>query len=343
VPTARWEHGSDLPLSVDVGPADLPWTARPHSLWGSGLDAMRALARWGTDRHGWRSLLVPTYYCQDILPTLADDIDLGVYERGPLDRRPASVRAAQGEVVVAAALFGGPTGVRGGPATVIEDHSHDPSSPRAHRSRAAYAVASLRKALPLPDGGVLWSPQGLPVPDGIGPTEAHGRAVLLRLQAMTLKHAYLQGADVPKDAFRRLYAEGEGALREGPISGISDYAKERLSILPTTRWRRARARNLRSFREALGPRRDVRVLDVPFAAVLVLDRPEIRGRIRRLLVEASIYPAILWPLDAPAVAGIPPEHLDLSRRILVLHADQRYTPHDMSRVGRAVSAALDAA
>jgi hypothetical protein len=227
--------------------------------------------------------------------------------------------------------------------TVIEDHSHDPVSPLAARSRAAYAFASLRKTLPLPDGGVVWSPQGRATPTEIGPTEAHAATVLLRLEAMALKLAYLRGAAISKSAFRELFAAGEAAIRNGEPSGISTYARTSLGGFPTARWRRARARNLRTFRAALGPRPDVRLLDVPFAAILLLDRADRRERARAALIEAAIYPAVLWPLDPPAVHGVPPEHVDLSDRMLAIHVDQRYTTRDIERVAKGVRAALDAA
>jgi hypothetical protein len=40
---------------------------------------------------------------------------------------------------------------------LVEDHSHDPFSPWAVGSSADYAFCSLRKTLPVPDGGLLWS------------------------------------------------------------------------------------------------------------------------------------------------------------------------------------------
>jgi hypothetical protein len=56
------------------------------------------------------------------------------------------------------------------------------------------------------------------------------------------------------------------------------------------------------------------------------------GAIGRAFLADDVYPAILWPLDEPAVDGIPAEHVDLARRILSIHCDQRHGTADMIRV-----------
>ncbi|MBC8067856.1 MAG: hypothetical protein IAG13_05930, partial [Deltaproteobacteria bacterium] len=45
----RWEHGSDFHLASATGELAAPWIGRPHTLWGSGRDAMRALLAWGRE------------------------------------------------------------------------------------------------------------------------------------------------------------------------------------------------------------------------------------------------------------------------------------------------------
>jgi hypothetical protein len=47
---------------------------------------------------------------------------------------------------------------------VLEDHSHDPVSAWAEQSSADFCLASLRKTLPINDGGALWSPVGHRLP-----------------------------------------------------------------------------------------------------------------------------------------------------------------------------------
>jgi hypothetical protein len=194
----------------------------------------------------------------------------------------------------------------------------------------------LRKTLPLPDGGVLWSPQRLPLPAEVEMTSAHASAALARLSAMTLKLSYLSGHAVAKDDYRRLAVDGEERIGHGAVSGISGFSRARLPTFPVREWNEQRAANLRAFREALGEAPGIELLHAPFAATLVFDSADLRDRAVTALIAARIYPAILWPLDECVVEGIPDRHVDLSRRILTLHGDHRYQPSDMARVAEAV-------
>jgi hypothetical protein len=216
--------------------------------------------------------------------------------------------------------------------TLIEDHTHDPASPAAATSQASYVFASLRKVYPLPDGGVLWTTRDLGLPDEATVTPRHARVVQMRLSAMDLKRRYLDGAEVPRAAFRDLYLRTEAALGHGQPSGISAYSRSRLPTMPVARWTRDRARNLAVLRSALEGSPDVRLLDAPFAAVLVFDDAERAERVRAALIAERVYPATFWPLEARTVAGIPDEHVELSKRTLAIHADQRYSIADMRRV-----------
>lgn len=328
----RWEHGSDFHLALDTGSTPSPWSDRPHALWGSGRDALRALIEWGRSRRGWRRILVPTYYCHEVTAALLDQLEVRTYAHAPTS--PASpVEAGIDEVVLVVALFGTPpTPAVSGEGVVVEDHSHDPFSSWSIESVADYAIASLRKTLPLPDGGVLWSPRGLAVPAERPVTLDHDRAALKRLLAMTLKRHYLDGGPVRKKEMRALAIDGEREIGQGEISGVSSFTRCRLPTLPAGPWREARATNLRAFRTALGELPGAIVLEAPFAATLLFDQGQVRDQVREALIAARIYPAVLWPLEGPGIEGIPSNHVDLGRRILSIHCDYRYDPADMARV-----------
>lgn len=342
-PADRWEHGSFFPISLEVGSADLLWAAGAHTLWGSGRHALRALLAWGSRAHGWRRLLVPSYFCQDVVPALKSEVDVGVYEHAPTEPDPNPVEAGAGDVVLVVATFGmhPPITISGGP-VVVEDHSHDPLSPWAASSTAHYVVASLRKTMPLPDGGVLWSPLGLTGPPQAPVTADHARLVLQRLEAMNLKLRYLSGDAVSKEEFRSLAGHSERRIGRGDISGISTFSRARLSTMPAGRWREARAANRFTFRQALGELPGMSLVDAPFAATLVFDEPDARDRMREALIAARIYPAVLWPLSEPEVDGIPARHVDLARRILSIHCDYRYGTADMVRVAGEIRKAASA-
>ena len=212
----------------------------------------------------------------------------------------------------------------------------------AVQSRADYAIASLRKTLPLPDGGIVWSPRDLEVPPELDMTAHHAWAVAQRLSAMILKRHYLQGDDISKQDFRDVGLEGERMMASGPNTGISAFSRARLPTLPTERWRSRRAENLAEFRDALGATPGIRLLEVPFSAMLVFDDAAIRTTVRQALIAHDIYPSVLWPMDHQAVEGIPHAHVEASRRLLSLHVDHRYGTDDMRRAAAILHHAMDA-
>jgi hypothetical protein len=338
---SRWEHGSDFHWCSERGTLDAPWTVRPHTLWGSGRDALRALLGWGRERHGWRRVLVPTFFCPDVVEALSRELAVEVYPDSPLDPSPRSIDASERDVV----LVVNPYGMRASTrietrGLLVEDHTHDPLSAWAVESEAEYAIASLRKTLPLPDGGVLWSPRGRALPPERAATRTHLRAALDRLAGMVLKRRYLDGEDVAKAAFRAAATRGQRRIGAGEISGITPLSRAVLPTLPGQAWRRTRGKRLAAFRDALGQVTGARLLDAPFAATLLFDTPEGRERVRRALLQARIYPAVLWSLEERAVTGLPARHVDLSRRVLSLHCDFRYTDDDMRRVAATVRGLL---
>ncbi len=338
---ARWEHGSFFHLSLETGALEAPWGGAPSTLWGSGRDAMRALLAWGRERLGFERILVPGFFCPEVTSALARELPVAIYPDAPGDPLPARVDASARDVLLVVNTYGMRAGARVCTrAVVLEDHSHDPLSPWAFESEADYAVASLRKTLPLPDGGVLWSPRGRELPPERRWTATHARAAACRLAAMAWKRQYLEGAPLDKEAFRARARAAETAFGSGEISGITPLSRDRLPALPGGAWRERRARNLAAFRSALGEVRGVRVVEAPFAATLLFDSPGRREQVRAALVAARVYPAVLWPLEERLHPDVPPRHCELSRRLLSLHCDFRYGERDMERVAEAVRRAL---
>jgi hypothetical protein len=353
-----WEHGSDFPL-LDFEPAagatPLPGLDAP--LYSTGRTALRALLAHGAAREGWRRLWVPAYYCPDVIPALrAAGPEVRAYPAGPewSDAPPA----APGDAVLAVNFFGlasGPppwlAGRRG--VALIEDHTHDPGSDWARASQADWCVASLRKTLPVPDGGSLWSPRGHPLPPPPRRDPAHEDTAAEKLAAMALKRAYLAGRAELKPTYRMLFAEAEEALaRQGEgaaPAAASAWTEALVRRMPVEKWRRRRADNHATLSALLGDLPAARVLApadadraAPAVCTLVLDAPERRDRLRTALIARSVYPAVLWSLADGPHGPVPAGLLDLSRRALALHCDMRYDADDLARVAALVRESLGA-
>jgi hypothetical protein len=348
----RWEHGSefhwpDIPSSPAVEP---PWAGR-GTFFGSGRDALRALVEHGRDSCGWRRFWMPSYFCQEVVDAAASaGVELSFYPDAPTGMPDFSaLKARSGDALFLVNYFGlrarvtVPEGI-----AIVEDHTHDPWSEWSRRSDADYCVASLRKTLAIPDGGVVWSPrQRAPTPPRTVTIE-RSTASASKMSGMLLKRLYLEGVSIPKETFRALQLSGEASIASGKISGMPPLTEALLDVLPVAEWRSQRRRNHRLFCERfessqhgalsiIHPEPDVDA--VPFSIVLTADSAERREVIRRALIEQRVYPAVLWPLEGLQPSRAPEAHIDLSRRMLSIHCDFRYTEADILRLTDCVLAA----
>jgi hypothetical protein len=164
-------------------------------------------------------------------------------------------------------------------------------------------------------------------------------ASLKKFVAMLLKRSYLRGEAVEKEFYRELALEGEQGIGEGMPSAMTPWSRRYLEQMPMEAWQRRRWQNHQFLMSCLsghpafnllpGPKLE---MGSPFLVVAVFERGRWRDAVRRDLLAARIYPGIHWPLDRPAIEGIPVKHIDLSRRILTLHCDLRYKEPDLEKI-----------
>lgn len=348
----RWEHGSDFHLmSYDAPEEDVhPWSGRSNA-YASGRDALHALLCHGKAVRGWKRLLIPDYYCQKVVQSFFNaGLELALYqdnpeEPGPL---PPKIRLKKGDAVLIVNFFG----LRSKPAydafggdgiEIIEDHTHDPWSAWAAGSTADWCVLSLRKTLPLPDGGLLWSPMRHRLPAAPIPSNDREDASAKRLAAMLLKRLYLHGHPVAKDEFRLLYEAAEASLDMPRGAAMTAWSMNLLRSFPVQRMREMRRSNHAVLQVQLADLQGVRMLKpsdaedaCPFSCVLIFDSTEMRNRIRYGLIRKHVYTAVLWPLEQAAVNGISERSLALSRNMISVHCDSRYAEPDMMRVAATI-------
>ena len=345
----RWEQGSEFSL-VEHGAGGSPDLPSGVGRYGCGRDALRALLRHGAETLGWKAVWAPSYFCQTVLRDVkAEGVEVRSYPDGPLDPSDAPIEIPGNEP--GAVLTLNPFGLRARARPVVaragrwivEDHSHDPWSPLVAASEADAGLVSLRKTVPIPDGGLLWSPRGHALPPAPEPTAVRTGASQEKLAGMALKSRYLAGGDVEKETFRRFQTSGEARIASGPVSGMPHHTRALLDAFPAGAWRERRRENHARLAGRLRGLDGLRVLEpedascAPFMGVVVCATAELREALRRGLVQARVYPAVLWSLEGPEVDGIREIDLDLSRRSLAIHCDGRYGAADMDRVGEAVA------
>jgi hypothetical protein len=335
VTETRWEVGGEFHSPVETQRPFHPWP-RPAVWYALGRHAVEGLVAMLRARTLW----LPDYFCHEVAVGWDGLVQLRTYEDDPRRAEPRweTLEAGPADAVIAVNYFGaredGDWERHRSAAgfTLIEDHSHDPFSPWAVGSRAEYAFCSVRKTLPVPDGGILWSPQ-----DRDLPPQPRGAAEgsELKLAAMLLKGRYLDGGgDNLKERFRRLQVEGEEQLARAPIAAASPAAREAVIGGAPLPWRVRRSDNAVHLLGALSELRIAEpVFDewpagaAPLGVVLLFESETVRDRTREALREAGVYCPVHWP-----TASGPPRVRDLSARVLTIPTDWRYSAADMERV-----------
>lgn len=341
--TATWEIGGEFHLPVDPPGPHHRWP--DGAVWyGLGRHAVRALLR----ELGSRRLWLPDYFCDEVARSWGELAEIVRYEDDPRWPEPrwASLQPGPADVVLAVNYFG----VRAGEpfeawrertdCVLLEDHAHDPASAWATTSTADYGFSSLRKTLPVPDGAILRSPRGLPLPDqpagGADGSE-------LKLAAMLLKGEYLAGGDDElKERFRNLQLDGEERLAESDVSGASPATRESLVRGVPLPWRARRAENTARLLAALDGWELAEPLftewppdAAPLGAVFVFESGGNRDRVRNDLRDAGVYCPVHW---ADAATSDSERVRDLAARILTIPTDWRYSAADMARIASFVRA-----
>lgn len=288
----------------------------------------------------WDRLWIPEYYCYDVIESLKSaGIELRYYAdfQGNDDSKTLASIQRRGhfhprDAVLRMNYFGmrsyrspGSLGI----AAIIEDHTHDLIGEWAHYSRADWCIASLRKALPIPEGGILWSPVGHLLPDAPIMSDDNERIASIRWEAMKLKTKYLNGGDVEKAKFRSGFVDTEPFFDTAPVSSLDRNTKEFLCSFDVQDWYQKKIENwelLSDIRKS-----GVHVLRPesqgcnPFSLILIFDIPSERDRVREELIKRKVYPAILWSIPCPTDGDI----FLFSRRMLSIHCDARYSREDI--------------
>ena len=200
---------------------------------------------------------------------------------------------------------------------------------------SSYAVASLRKWVGLPDGGLIWKRGSrFSIPLDVDSTDGgFGRA---RLVAGLMKGLYCDGILSQKDGYRALFGMAEDIADDCtaavPMSRVSRTMWGQLDAASIVCARRANYAVLASGMSRL---RCLHLLEEALPqGVCPLGCPVVssyRDDLRIFLTSHSVYCPIHWQLPDEVKTGFPASQ-SLSTTILTLPCDQRYTTDDMDRV-----------
>ncbi len=346
----RWQIGSEFDWCSDFVMASDFQTFLPekYALFSTGTATLFALEKLINQKPEKRLRLhLPSFLCMHFAAKLKSIFEVHWYRDLPTQESPDfnSINPLPGDLVLAVNLFG----IRQGDIwqnwlmghediILIEDHSHDPFSPWARQSKAHYAMASLRKTLPVPDGGMIWSPRNLQLPK---PFNCKSSGAEKRLTAMLLKQAYLRGADISKDVYRQLELEGDEDLDKENNCAVSSFTAHILPCLKIGEFRQRREANVRQFLNWISAEQHQNWKPlfnswnsgcVPFNSVIVCQTQDIRDALRKYLISHNIFPPIHWQQNPLETSSNDALAIELSHRILTIPTDQRYSLDDIARV-----------
>lgn len=337
------EIGSEFELD----PARLATPPRPQPGWlgaedtrhvASGREGLRLLLR----ARGGGRLVLPAYLCESVAEAA---LGAGSWEvvYVPVDESLAPDPSALADaltpdaVAVRVQVFSRPLppavdeALDASGATVIEDCTH---SLLSREPRRPLAFASVRKWLPVPDGGVARGHDGpLDPADEAGAEE--------KSAAQQAKHRFLRTGEGDKPAFRGVMGRHEAALDTvRTVRAASRRARQLLASADLEAVRAQRRANHDALRAALVGSPVIADLLTPLEPPLgdddvPLGLPVVcrdRDGLRRWLIQHAIYPPVHWPLPDAVLAGPFPVAQRRVTELMTLVIDQRYDAEDMARV-----------
>lgn len=301
---------------------------------------------------GWHRLWVPEYFCYDVIASLKEAgleivfyIDYpGNWEDGKnLEDIQRNGHFRPTDAILRVNYFG-TRGYRSPERLnipVVEDHTHDLIGSWAINSHADWCIASLRKSLPVPEGGMLWSPVGLKLPKAPAVSEENEKIAAIRWEAMKLKARYLAGVDVEKAAFRAGFVDTEEYFDRAEVCALDAESQRFLRSFDIRDWYKRKWENWELLQDI--KKDGVRVLlpenrgCYPFSLILVFTSVYDRDTVRKEMIEKQIYPAILWSLPHCPAEG---ELFKISRGMLSIHCDARYTKEEILQMKRTIESIL---
>src|SRR5690606_547650 len=289
----------------------------------SGRVALRAIICNGIDKHSWKKIYIPTYYCHEVYDFIRDlNICLEFYECNPeTNVLPSSIEDEGNSALLVVNYFGISTAnfehlknIK-----IIEDVTHDLST--FNLSKADYVFGSLRKILPVPVGGFVKSNEVLPK---VPLTLFAENVTQEKFAGMLLKKKYLEGNFKEKEIFRALLINAEHSF-ENPdtFSILPQSVKGYLLGLDVTKIIEVKRQNSVLAKKAIHKTTKFELLisdgNNEYALIFKFNNTEQRELLKKKLILHKIYPMVLWPNQ------LNEKDIELENRLLFVHIDFRYS------------------
>lgn len=340
------EFGSDFHILTDYPKGEgIAAISTKYNLYTDGRQAFEDILC----HEGITRIWIPSYYCHESIEGVRRiGVEVKFYSCLPTDDLEKLFRDFKGESKEAILIMnyfglGSQPFLHQTNCLIIEDHSHDPSSEWSMNSKADWCFASLRKTLPIPDGGILWSPSGRELPNAPKHTTEADKNARIRFSAMLDKSKYLNGESINKEDYLQRLRVTEEGFEVLPISAISEESKTIVTTIDIKKWNERKSRNWQTLRNHLKLHNSYSILEperedqVPFSLIFQFESKQIRDNVRTKLISQQVYPAVLWTIPD----GINENIRDFGNRILSIHCDGRYTEANMKELAGILNNAIE--
>lgn len=324
------EYGSDFHYLFEASEIESSLFSKANfSFFFSGRVALYNLLEKGIEKHQWKKVGFPSYYCHEVVEFCRKlPIEVVYYEFNPFtNTQSINWEDEQKNVFINVDFFGIQkldTSIFQ-KSIIIDDLTHNLLSLK--ETKADYCFGSLRKQLPLATGGFcLDNKNDFQFTENVN--EFATKIAAQKLSAMYLKSEYLEGKFNHKEIFRKLYLEAEEKFESHKTnSTLPDLIKSQLFSLVPENLIKKSYENLQFVKSKLNPSKKVILKSThdltEMGIILLCETNDLRNNLRTNLIENKIYPAVLWPGQLSAVDK------DLENRILFIHSDFRYEQEDL--------------
>lgn len=301
----------------------------------SGRSALRLLLEFGIKNYDWKKLYVPNYFCHEVFNFIRQlNITLVYFQINPFDRiiDTSNIEDSAYCVFLNVDYFGlGCIQIKLQNAFVIEDLTHSIHS--VYNSQADFCFGSLRKSLPIPVGGFIYSKKHEIT--RLNHNDSISEHAIKRLLSMYLKSSYLKGETNNKIQFRELFMETEEDFKDPTLDGvIPSFVKQMVYSVDVNKILLAKEKNCLGASKAL-IKSDKFLIHTnqgkEFSLILEFLNEQTKEQLKTFLISKNIYPFTLWPNQ------LSDQEIGISNRLLFIHLDYRYNSHDVKFICEAIN------
>lgn len=319
-------------------------------LLGSGRDAIEVVIKLLKKNNKYRVLL-PTYTCDTVInPFLNNNFDIHYFHIDDSYRVKAEefkklVEQVEPDVILFHTYYGfdGFCEIRkelqhykNQGIVIIEDMTQSLFG-KMDFKYANFFIGSLRKWLPITDGGFIFSEKGYNCKDVFENLEVNTEFVDFKNRAMKLKQKYIQEENNNKDEFLQLHRKAEKVLDEKQsIYKMSLSAINQIKNLDIANIRRKRNENylfLKNNINNISWIEDTMPLEenlVPiYYPILIKNK---RTYVQNNLISKGIFLPILWPIPNQVTELMDSSEMTIYNCMLAIPCDHRYCVEDMKSI-----------